>query len=87
MAEKEDNNIIKIIIEYCPICTLPYEYCEYGPCYEQCLLNIQENKPELLNNNNNNNNILNNINKLNINENNNEENNENNENEEVLLIL
>lgn len=34
---------------YCPICTMPPEYCEYGPTYDQCLPWILQNCPEVLN--------------------------------------
>ena len=36
------------IVLYCPIDSLPAEYCEYGPCFEQCLPWIMENCPEVL---------------------------------------
>jgi len=26
-----------LIVEYCTVCTLPFEYCEYTPTYQQCL--------------------------------------------------
>jgi len=35
-------------IEYCPTCTLPPEYCEYGPKYEKCKVWLRENHPEFL---------------------------------------
>eukprot|EP00607_Mallomonas_marina_P009181 CAMPEP_0182420028 /NCGR_PEP_ID=MMETSP1167-20130531/4511_1 /TAXON_ID=2988 /ORGANISM="Mallomonas Sp, Strain CCMP3275" /LENGTH=232 /DNA_ID=CAMNT_0024595399 /DNA_START=18 /DNA_END=716 /DNA_ORIENTATION=+ len=33
---------------YCAICSLPPEYCEYGPSYDQCLPWILKNCPEQL---------------------------------------
>ena len=30
------------------VCSLPPEYCEYGPSYEECLPWIRENMPHLL---------------------------------------
>lgn len=43
------NNLISLIVEYCPYCTMPFEYCEYGPCYEErCLPYLQQNHPEIL---------------------------------------
>mmetsp|Transcript_8998 Transcript_8998/g.13529 ORF Transcript_8998/g.13529 Transcript_8998/m.13529 type:complete len:207 (+) Transcript_8998:62-682(+) len=35
-------------VQYCPKCTLPPEYCEYGPCFEECLPWIAKNMPEVL---------------------------------------
>jgi hypothetical protein len=35
-------------VRYCPHCTLPPEYCEFGPCYDNCLPWITANMPELL---------------------------------------
>jgi hypothetical protein len=35
-------------ILYCPHCTMPPEFCEYGPCYEErCLPWIQDHLVEL----------------------------------------
>eukprot|EP01041_Mallomonas_annulata_P004705 gene4705-9325_t len=34
---------------YCPICSCPPEYCEYGPTYDQCLPWILQNCPDILN--------------------------------------
>jgi density-regulated protein DRP1 len=25
-----------VTLEYCPICSLPPDFCEYGPCWEKC---------------------------------------------------
>jgi hypothetical protein len=35
-------------VVYCPFCTMPPEYCEYGPCYNQCLPWLRENFPEFV---------------------------------------
>lgn len=32
---------------YCPIDTLPPEYCEYGPCFDECKTWLLENCPDL----------------------------------------
>lgn len=37
-----------LIVRYCPTCSLPPEYCEYGPCFDTCLPWIVENMPEVL---------------------------------------
>eukprot|EP00462_Mataza_sp_D1_P009135 CAMPEP_0175152766 /NCGR_PEP_ID=MMETSP0087-20121206/19314_1 /TAXON_ID=136419 /ORGANISM="Unknown Unknown, Strain D1" /LENGTH=199 /DNA_ID=CAMNT_0016439271 /DNA_START=8 /DNA_END=607 /DNA_ORIENTATION=+ len=37
-----------LVVEYCPVCTLPFEYCEYGPCYKKCKVWLEKNRPELL---------------------------------------
>jgi len=34
-------------IVYCPICTLPPEYCEFGPSFSKCKKWIAENCPEV----------------------------------------
>ncbi|RKP12175.1 translation initiation factor SUI1 [Piptocephalis cylindrospora] len=34
-------------IAYCEVCTLPYEYCEFGPSAELCKKNCRENHPGL----------------------------------------
>jgi hypothetical protein len=58
MAEFENNDSLKgeeppleltpLSIIYCPHCTMPPEFCEYGPCYEErCLPWIQEHLAEL----------------------------------------
>lgn len=33
---------------YCPVCTMPPEFCEYGASFEKCLPWIKENCPEVL---------------------------------------
>ena len=33
---------------YCPNCTMPAEYCQYGPDYEKCLPWHVKNCPELV---------------------------------------
>ncbi|KAN0008983.1 hypothetical protein ACTFIU_008870 [Dictyostelium citrinum] len=38
-----------VVVEYCKICSLPTEYCEYGPSAKQCL---KENGPHPNNNKN-----------------------------------
>lgn len=35
------------VVEYCPICTFPYEYCEYGQSASKCRANLEATKPEL----------------------------------------
>lgn len=35
------------VVEYCPICTFPCEYCEYGSSVSKCRANLEETKPEL----------------------------------------
>lgn len=31
-----DKAILPVIVEYCKICSMPYEYCEYGKFYDEC---------------------------------------------------
>lgn len=66
LNEEKTNEIIKLNVIYCPICSLPSEYCEYGPCYEECLPYIRQNQPNLINEEK----LNNDINLLNIDENN-----------------
>lgn len=35
------------VVEYCPICTFPYEYCEYSSSASKCRANLEATKPEL----------------------------------------
>jgi hypothetical protein len=66
-----------LTVLYCPHCTMPPEYCEYGPCYEErCLPWKQQQQNDGAENS-----IANQTQGLNLNENN-EENND--EAEEVL---
>ncbi|KAL9400073.1 hypothetical protein Peur_009034 [Populus x canadensis] len=48
MAEKPEP--VKVL--YCPICSLPAEYCEFGPDFEKCkpwlIINAPELYPDLL---------------------------------------
>eukprot|EP01039_Chlorochromonas_danica_P004470 gene4470-4896_t len=37
-----------VIVRYCPVCSLPPEYCEFGSCFDKCLPWIVENCPEVL---------------------------------------
>jgi hypothetical protein len=45
MADVEDEDaganstepVVAKVVRYCPLCTLPFEYCEYGPSPEACL--------------------------------------------------
>lgn len=37
-----------VIVRYCPVCSLPPEYCEFGSCFDKCLPWILENCPEVL---------------------------------------
>lgn len=32
---------------YCPECSLPPEYCEFGPCFERCKVWLVQNCPDL----------------------------------------
>lgn len=40
-------------IDYCPICTLPFEFCQYGGQYDKCIIWRKQYKPELIDDNNN----------------------------------
>lgn len=42
------SNMDPVSVVYCPKCTLPPEYCEHGPCFEQCLPWILKNFPQVL---------------------------------------
>mmetsp|Transcript_17577 Transcript_17577/g.33141 ORF Transcript_17577/g.33141 Transcript_17577/m.33141 type:complete len:203 (+) Transcript_17577:42-650(+) len=42
------ENMDPVSVVYCPKCTMPPEYCEHGPCFEQCLPWILKNCPEVL---------------------------------------
>ncbi len=33
-------------VEYCPKCSMPFEYCEYYPGYEECKRWLAENMPD-----------------------------------------
>ena len=35
-------------VEYCPVCSMPPEYCEFGPSWERCKLVLEKNHPDLL---------------------------------------
>nr|DAD44409.1 TPA_asm: hypothetical protein HUJ06_002639 [Nelumbo nucifera] len=43
MAEKPQS----VRVLYCPVCSLPAEYCEFGPDFEKCKPWLIENAPEL----------------------------------------
>ncbi|XP_010242230.1 PREDICTED: translation machinery-associated protein 22-like [Nelumbo nucifera] len=43
MAEKPQP----VRVLYCPVCSLPAEYCEFGPDFEKCKPWLIENAPEL----------------------------------------
>ncbi|GLT97264.1 hypothetical protein SLE2022_148370 [Rubroshorea leprosula] len=43
MAEKPQP--VKVL--YCPVCSLPAEYCEFGPDFEKCKPWLTKNAPEL----------------------------------------
>ena len=46
---KSDSGPLEpLVVRYCPICSLPPEYCEYGPCFDKCLPWVTENMPEVL---------------------------------------
>ncbi|CAG9318434.1 unnamed protein product [Blepharisma stoltei] len=40
------ETIYPLQVTYCPICTLPVEYCEYGPDFNACKKWIANNCPE-----------------------------------------
>jgi hypothetical protein len=42
------DNMDPVTVVYCPKCTLPPEYCEHGPCFEECLPWILKNYPQVL---------------------------------------
>lgn len=42
-------NMDPVTVVYCPICSMPPEYCEYGPSFERCLPWIRENAADSLN--------------------------------------
>lgn len=35
-------------VEYCPVCSMPPEYCEFGPSWDKCKLVLQKTHPDLL---------------------------------------
>jgi hypothetical protein len=37
-----------IVIQYCPTCSMPPEFCEFGTCFDKCLPWIAQNCPEVL---------------------------------------
>jgi len=43
------NSSVKppLTMEYCPVCTLPPEYCEFGPSFERCKPWLRDHHPEL----------------------------------------
>ena len=43
MAEKPQP----VQVLYCPVCSLPAEYCEFGPDFEKCKPWLIKNAPEL----------------------------------------
>ncbi|KAK5575620.1 hypothetical protein RB653_006753 [Dictyostelium firmibasis] len=53
MSDTESSTPVQshpiVVVEYCKICSLPTEYCEYGPSAKQCL---KENGPHPNNNKN-----------------------------------
>ena len=34
-------------VQYCDICSFPYEYCEYGSSLSKCKANLEAKNPEL----------------------------------------
>jgi density-regulated protein len=32
-----------VVVQYCGVCTMPVEYCEYGACYDKCKEWIEKN--------------------------------------------
>lgn len=48
-ASEGGGIVIGNVVEYCPHCTLPPEYCEYSRCYQtNCKAWLAETHPELL---------------------------------------
>ncbi|KAK4265656.1 hypothetical protein QN277_026680 [Acacia crassicarpa] len=43
MAEKPQP----VQVQYCPVCSLPAEYCEFGPDFEKCKPWLIQNAPQL----------------------------------------
>lgn len=43
MAEKPQP----VRVLYCPVCSLPAEYCEFGPDFEKCKPWLIQNAPDL----------------------------------------
>ena len=41
-------NMDPVSVVYCPKCTMPPEYCEHGPCFDDCLPWILKNYPQVL---------------------------------------
>jgi hypothetical protein len=37
-----------VVMVYCPVCSMPPEFCEFGTCFDKCLPWIVENCPEVL---------------------------------------
>ena len=35
-------------VQYCGVCSMPPEFCEYGTCYDRCRPWIEQNCPEVL---------------------------------------
>ncbi|KAI9297028.1 density-regulated protein DRP1 [Neoconidiobolus thromboides FSU 785] len=48
-VQQELPTIEKIDVYYCQVCTLPSEYCEYGPTFERCKQSLKEDNKELFN--------------------------------------
>jgi len=49
VVEAEVPALLKpLVVEYCPICTLPFEYCAWTPKAQKCQDWKQKNRPELL---------------------------------------
>lgn len=46
--EQDTQSYARLQVEYCPVDTLPAEYCEYGPCFEECKPWLVANCPELV---------------------------------------
>lgn len=49
MADVDDSPAVlpARAVEYCAICTFPYEYCEYGSSLSKCKANLQQKNPAL----------------------------------------
>ncbi|EGD82664.1 hypothetical protein PTSG_11994 [Salpingoeca rosetta] len=36
-----------VVVKYCPVCTMPYEYCEFSNTKKQCYTRLKEDDPDL----------------------------------------
>jgi hypothetical protein len=47
-GDTEVEALSPLTVVYCPVCTLPPEFCQHGPCFERCLPWLRENFPQYL---------------------------------------